>query len=125
MRKLVVREHLEEWASSVPAKGLLPELMNLLVRATNSNITYINFPAGSAVYLSGYDGEVVTAKGSEYVPEGRSLWELSTQHTSLVKAEKVYAARKKKPDVSSPADYTLVLVLLGEFDSKAEIEKWV
>lgn len=42
-------------------KGLLPELILRLIRATSTNTSNIRFPNGDAVHLTGWDGVVESA----------------------------------------------------------------
>lgn len=122
MKKLILREYLDDWARSVPAKGEFPELMHLLVNATSAPGTYIDFPAGSAVYMPDYDGIVKAPQASTYIPEGISLWELTTEKYSTSKANADYEKRKLDTLGQNPKDCVLVIVTLGTWKGREKFQ---
>jgi hypothetical protein len=43
-------------------------------------------PGGEGSEIPGYDGKVVANKGTPFVPEGKSVWELGTGEDPATKA---------------------------------------
>lgn len=84
----ITAQQLEEFASKSLAKGLLPELMRRLIRATSDRIDDVHFPAGESTFRPGVDGLLRAAGKPPYVPEGVSIWELSTEKSPHVKGRK-------------------------------------
>ena len=84
-----------EWAARIGASHQLPRLIRRLIWATLSplEIKHINFPAGADVQLPGFDGQLETSVQSQWIPQGRSVWELSVQGQSSTKARKDYIKR--------------------------------
>ena len=93
--KLVTRDDIETWVNTFDSKGFFPILMSKLVRATTLSNTQIDFPSGSAVFVSGWDGIVNSEIKTAYVPKGKSLWELGTEKNPKAQAEKNYVKRTK------------------------------
>jgi len=77
---LVQVHHLEHWGRTVNARERLGFLLATLVRASLplGSLTHLRFLHGVATQLSGWDGEVDCNGKNEYVPLGRSVWELGT-----------------------------------------------
>ena len=76
---LVERLHLEGWAGWPDAHLTLPELMRRLVIEITEGVADADFASGKGVFLAGFDGRVQGApSGSMWVPEGSSVWEVST-----------------------------------------------
>ena len=113
---------LARWASRRDAQEKLPLLIRRLIRVTGGNIGTISFPAGDSIVYSGWDGKVVSIKGTEYIPQGLSLWELSTRKDIKRKAEEDYKKRKNDPLGKEHSMATYVFVTLRIWDGK---EKWV
>lgn len=67
----VSSETLAAWADSYVAAARLPELLRRLI-LLSTQVERVHFPGGKQVYSSGFDGEVVSASGSAFVPKGHS-----------------------------------------------------
>lgn len=93
--KLVTRDDIELWVARFDAKGSFPILMSKLVRATTLPSTQVDFPSGSAVFVGGWDGIVISETKTSYVPEGKSLWEFGTEDNPKSQAERNYKKRTK------------------------------
>ncbi len=107
----VDRDDLLDWARSRAAESELPRLLRMLVAET-AHATKIDFPAGTSVAASGWDGIVECFEGNQFVPEGRSGWEVSTQQSgSDAKAQSDYRNRIEDvaPEQRHDMDYVAVL----------------
>jgi hypothetical protein len=69
--KLITRDDIEGWVQRFDSKGFFPILMSKLVRATTPSSTQVDFPSGSAVFVSGWDGIVNCETKTSYVPYRR------------------------------------------------------
>ncbi len=72
----VTRDDLIRWSAPLDARGELPRLVRGLIAETTTT-DRIDFPAGTAVSNPGWDGVVECQRGNQFVPSGRSVWELS------------------------------------------------
>lgn len=54
---------------------ILLELIRRLIRTTTFSIGKINFPSGENVQMNGWDSMLELAEGTEYLPQGLSIWE--------------------------------------------------
>ena len=72
----VSRDDLLGWTE---AARELPRLVRSLIAETVPSAAWIDVPAGSGVAQSGWDGVVRCSTGNRFVPDGRSVWELSAQ----------------------------------------------
>lgn len=101
-----------EWAARIGASHQLPQLIRRLIWATLSplEIKHINFPAGADVQLPGFDGQLETSVQSQWIPEGRSVWELSVQGQSSTKATKDYIKRRDSLEPNERAQLAYVVV---------------
>jgi hypothetical protein len=85
------------WAGSRSAQGTLPKLIRQLVHATAESPSQIRFAADEGVQLPGWDGIVVAATVTPFVPAGVSGWELGTSADPRAKANDDYATRTASP----------------------------
>ena len=108
--RLINRKDIEDWANSFETKGYLPIIIARLVRATTHVSTKINFPSGTGVFISGWDGIVDCIEDSGYVPKGLSFWEIGTEEDVKGKADDDYDARTKDPLGCDPGKSTFVFV---------------
>lgn len=101
---------LKLWANRRESQGELPRVVRRLVRATVDTPHRVAFPGGDAVAIGGYDGIVEVADGNEFVPDGRSVWELGVNKAVKGKADDDYDKRTKNPGDMSPAETTFLFV---------------
>ena len=94
----VSRDDLLGWTE---AARELPRLVRSLIAETVPSAEGIDMPAGSGVSQSGWDGVVKCSTGNRFVPDGRSVWELSAQQNgSDGKARSDYDKRvENTPDL--------------------------
>ena len=89
---------LEQWADSLSARSLLPQLLRRLVHATlqPAAIKRVQFPSGEGVQRPGEDGLTETSVSNAKVPIEITAWEAGTDKNIHSKAEKDFG--KRTPD---------------------------
>ncbi|RDI10251.1 hypothetical protein [Flavobacterium sp. AG291] len=120
--KLILRDHIEKWATRFDSKGTLPTLISRLVRASTPYGTKADFPSGSAAFIGGWDGTVDCQEETPYVPKGISLWEFGTEDDNKGKADDDYAKRTKDPQGYNQKDCVFIFVTPRFWKMK---DKWV
>lgn len=119
---LVERPHLENWASWPEAQSMLPELVRRLIVETTDRDTDAHFPSGKGVHLGGFDGQVQKAPSSMWVPEGSSVWELSTEARPGSKAGQDFENRPNAPAGWAKPDTSYVALSLRPWP---KTDEWV
>ena len=74
----VTRDELLGWSE---APGELPGLVRSLIAETVPSADWTHMPAGSGVFQPEWDGVVRCLTGNRFVPDGKSVWELSAQQS--------------------------------------------
>lgn len=113
---------LRSWATRIDSQQNLPLLVRKLIRATSSTIQNIKFPAGESVSFGGWDGILEVHSGTEYLPEGISLWEFGVGVNSKAKADSDYKKRTENPIGFDPSNSTFVFVTPRLWNNS---EEWV
>lgn len=80
------------WGSSYDAKEGLPWLLRILLISSIDRESY-DIQTGNQIFLSGFDGHVFSNKGTTYIPEGESIWEIGTEKTYKSKFDRDYTKR--------------------------------
>lgn len=113
-----------DWAAKVGAYHELPRLIRRLIWATLSprEIKNISFPAGADVQLPGFDGHLETIGSNPWVPEGRSVWELSVQKQSASKASNDYVKRRDGLEPSRRGELAYIAVSAQRWKDKTKQE---
>ena len=103
----VTSDELQKWADKYSAKAEFPQLIRRLIWATCSEIRKLDFSGDEDIYLSGFDGIVDCGQGNHIVPNGLSVWELSTEKDVTSKANDDYDKRTQDPGLidSSKASF--------------------
>lgn len=113
---------LSHWADRLDSHSLLPELISRLIRATTQNTAVAKFRSGDSIQQSGWDGTCEVAGTYEFIPSGKSGWELTTQKDGIkAKADGVLAARVSAAQELDPIQTTFVFVTLRRW---AQGERW-
>jgi hypothetical protein len=107
--RLVDNYHLENWARSRQAQSELPRLIRWLIKAS-INPSRLSMPSGNAVGLSGLDGVVQNNEQNEFVPMGRSVWEIGTNNEFMSKASNDYRKRTNSNEITAKSEITFVIV---------------
>ena len=94
-RNWVTSLKLEQWAVSLSARALLPQLLRRLVHATleSTAIRRAQFPSGEGVQRPDEDGLTETSSGNAKVPVGSAAWEIGCDKGIKGKAEDDFAKR--------------------------------
>src|SRR5579859_6137492 len=92
--RLIDTSHLKLWAASRAAQGQLPRVVKLLIQAV-ARPQKLRMPSGDAVWVPGYDGAVLNADESRFVPLGWSVWEVGTDSDFKDKANGDYDKRSQ------------------------------
>lgn len=89
---------LERWADELEARERLPQLVRMLVRATGKALERVEFPAFEGIQRPGWDGLVEAGEADEFVPAGRSCWEMGVDANPGKKAESDFTNRTRLDD---------------------------
>lgn len=102
---------LEQYANSINSQTVIPELIYLLVKQSISHASVCRIPYGDAVNQSGWDG-IVEAESAflEFVPDGRSYWEIGTGNDPQAKATKDFKKRTSQLSADDRAQGSFVFV---------------
>ena len=85
------------WAKSDPrrAQEILPSLMIRLILTTSKKIHDFNFQIEEGIQFPGYDGVLDSGETTNFFPEGKSVWEFSTEKDAISKFRKDIEKRSK------------------------------
>ena len=126
---LVTADMLNQWAQTHQAESEFPELLSRLISTTCRQVR-LTMPGGKGVHWTGFDGEVHCEAGNQFVPEGLSKWELSTEAKVTTKANKDYEKRSKAKGFD-PAKAVFVFATPRQWPqcnkwktTKAKMTKW-
>ena len=108
---IVHAANLEGYADSINSQTVIPELICKLVKLSVFEASEIRIPYGDAVNQSGWDG-IVEAESAflEFVPEGRSYWEIGTGKHPQNKATRDFEKRTRQLSAEDRARSTFVFV---------------
>jgi DNA-binding XRE family transcriptional regulator len=112
---------LSKWADRIDGAYSLPTLIAHLIRATHGSVDQLRFPANEGALHSGWDGRTSTNAASEFVPQGNTGWELSSQRDKIsTKAMQEYRKRTEGPGPLDPKNAAFVFVTLRNWPKKDE-----
>lgn len=118
----VSRDDLLGWAKGTGADQDLPRLLRRLIRET-TQVERIEFPSGTGVAAPGWDGIVECVEGNQFVPDGRSGWEVSVQQSgSDQKARADYDKRVKEVGAEQRRDMDYVAVVCAPWTKARDFE---
>lgn len=102
---------LDRYAPTRDSQAVVPELVYWLVKQSCPNLVICRIPYGDAVNQPGWDGMVETDEGFlEFVPKGRSYWEIGTGADPQSKATDDFKKRTDEIDVEDRAASSFVFV---------------
>jgi hypothetical protein len=113
--------HLNQWADTELASRHLPLLVRKLVRRTVPDLTKLNIPVNEQTVRPGFDGIVECSVGNQYVPSGKSAWEMGTDLDPKTKASGDIAKRTKELSDAQRGETTFVFVTPRPWQKK---DKW-
>ena len=109
--QIVQASDFDRYASERDSQAIIPELVDRLVKQSCPNLVTCRIPHGNAVNLPGWDGIVKTDKAFlEFVPSGKSYWEIGTGTNPQAKATKDFLKRTKKLSASKRRESCFVFV---------------
>ena len=85
---------LNHWSNRNEAATILPRLVRRLISVTAHDIVQISVRAGDGVSIGGWDGCLEATEGNEFVPKGKSVWEIGKDKNVKGKADGDYEKRK-------------------------------
>jgi len=89
---------LSQWADRRDGQEGMADLLTRLVRAGLGLSARLEFPSDESVQFSGWDGTCYVERGTVYVPDGASGWEIGTQRAGIKgKADDDYQKRSENP----------------------------
>ena len=102
---------LDRYAPTRSSQAVIPELVYWLVKQSCSDLAFCRIPYGDAVNQPGWDGVVETENGFlEFVPKGKSYWEIGTGANPQSKATDDFRKRTEEIDDGERADSSFVFV---------------
>ena len=110
----------DRWADLPDANNRLPELIRHLILATVPELSRLDMPSGSAVWLPGWDGLLTAETGNAWAPKGDSAWEFSCRGDVGTKANEDYQKRTKDPKGVATATSTFIFVTPRQWSRKVE-----
>ena len=121
----VIKAHdLEVWSDTIASRTDLPVLIRRLIATTGNGIIRYDFPGYDNGERHGWDGVLETTQASPWVPEGLSVWELSTRSDVKTKANDDIQKRNKQFFNVEPSSATYIFVSLRGWKGK-EKTKWL
>ena len=118
---LVQRDGLAQLAGLHESQTLLPWLVRQLILATTPGLRELRLPDAEGIRKPGFDGIVETVSGNAWVPDGRSVWELSTTGSPQSKSQSDFTKRTETTDDDERHATTFVTVQLAEWPN---VQRW-
>jgi hypothetical protein len=118
---LVTALDLDRWGATMAARWEVARHVRSLILQSNDRAT-VDMPAGEGAEMPGYDGIVDCPEGSNFVPEGHSVWELGTNEDPGDKATSDYGKRTEAPLGEDKNATTFVICTPRIFKGKREWE---
>lgn len=115
----VDRSKLQNWADTRLSQSEFPRLVRRLILETTPGLVELGMPAGDGVAAGDWDGSVRTNTATAWVPNGRSVWELSVNSSPNTKADDDYSKRASSPDGTPTAACTYVEAILRPWTARA------
>lgn len=113
--------HFKSWADTQESRHKLPLLVRRLIRGVVTSESTVVFPAGEQVQRPGLDGTVEAETGNQFVPSGKSAWEMGVTNDKKLKADEDFDKRTMSTSVEVLQESTFVFVTPREWRTK---DKW-
>ena len=102
---------LDRYASTRESEAVIPELAYWLIKQSSHKLATCRVPYGDAVNQSGWDGLVDSDESFlEFVPKGKSYWEIGTGADPQSKATEDFTKRTKLLTDDERAESTFIFV---------------
>lgn len=105
----ITATHLEQWADTREAQGMLPIIIRRLVSVT-AETKALSIPGGDSVGEPGWDGCASIARGNAWVPTGEVRWEMGCSANVTKKARDDLQKRTLETDASIANGISFVFV---------------
>jgi len=108
---IVTPNDLARYVDARESQGVIPELIYLLIKQSAPDISECCIPCGDAVNQPGMDGLVYCKAGFfEFVPAGKSYWEIGTGKNPQEKASSDFQKRTDELSDEERADSAFVFI---------------
>ena len=115
---IVTANDLNRYSDTRDSEAVIPELIYLLVKQSVPPPHVCRIPYGDAVNQPGWDGIVeIEESFSEFVPEGKSYWEIGTGRDPQKKATEVFKKRTEAITEAERSQASFVFVTPRSFAS--------
>lgn len=98
------------WSDRVDARTEFPRLIRRLIQENNDQVARIEMRAAEGAGVPGFDGVVEASRGTPFVPDGTSCWELGVGLDPQDKANSDYRKRTDELGAGKDSDATFVFV---------------
>ncbi len=112
------------WADTIDARAQLPALLRMLINSTGQKLTRVDFPAFDNSQRIGWDGWVMSESVTQWIPRGKSGWELGCGKNPKKKAQKDYRDRTLKVPKEERRNTAFVFVTPRNWSNKSKTD-WV
>ena len=108
---IIRAEDLNEYASRLDSRGVIPELVHWLVQNSVSSLSECRIPYGDRINQPGWDGLVIAGEAfREFVPQGKSYWEIGTGKDPQTKATNDFRKRTNNPSETNRSEASYIFV---------------
>ena len=115
-------KQIEGWADNIEARSRLAVLTRRLVYSTGYGITRADFPGYDNAERHGFDGTVESTGQTQWVPGGRSIWELGTGAKPARKANSDYRDSLTSMPPEERAECSFIFVTPRSWPAKVKWE---
>jgi hypothetical protein len=119
----VTTNDIKNWTATQKRQSeeVLPQLVDRLIR-NSCRWKNIDFPYGDSIAFDGWDGMLEVNKGTNYIPSGKSGWEIGTDSNVKGKADREYSNRLINHKPLKLKETTFVFVTSRLWTNR---DKWV
>lgn len=119
----VTANDIKNWTATEKRKAeeVLPLLIKKLILAS-CKPKEIDFPSGDTIAVGGWDGRLDVDLGTDFVPRGKSGWEIGTDYAVKSKADGDYSKRLEDP---SPFDLNETTFVFATSRLWTKRDEWV
>ncbi len=112
--ELVSASDLDQFASLIESRQLLPRLVRRLIASTGSS--RVSIRAGEGIAFPGLDGIVTVGEGSPVLPAGEYIIEMGNASDPRRKAQDDY--QKRTDQLTGPSAAAFVAITMGRWPAK-------
>lgn len=121
----VTANDIADWASKTAgAEHMFPRIIEELVHASSKEVSFHHFHSGKENNWPGFDGVVRHVGVHDYIPQGKSIWEIGINNEVAKKINDDYQKRLEECSAEERAELTFVFVSPRKWREKtAWVEK--